>query len=94
MAGSALAVAASALFISSSASASTHPIKTVDHWGAYISGGQADQDPLSTPTPITLPGQVVQVASSNAANYALLSTGAVYAWGIGDNGELGDGGTT
>ncbi len=36
---------------------------------------------------------MVQVASSNSTEYALLSNGEVYAWGFGTNGELGDGGT-
>jgi len=34
---------------------------------------------------------VVEVASSNSTQYALLSDGTVYAWGYGDQGELGDG---
>ncbi len=79
---------------SGAAGATTTATSSVDHWGGYISGGQADQDVTLTPTAISLPGTVVQVASSNAANYALLSNGTVYAWGIGTNGELGNGGTT
>jgi alpha-tubulin suppressor-like RCC1 family protein len=37
---------------------------------------------------------VVQVASSNSTQYALLADGEVYAWGLGAYGQLGDGGTT
>jgi alpha-tubulin suppressor-like RCC1 family protein len=77
------------LLLPASAGAAT---PTVDHWGAYISGGVPDQDILLTPTAISLSGTVTQVASSNAANYALLSDGTVYAWGIGTSGELGNGG--
>jgi alpha-tubulin suppressor-like RCC1 family protein len=66
----------------------------VYHWGAFISGGVLDQDTLLSPTSIPVPGSVVQVSSSNAANYALLSDGTVYAWGIGTAGELGNGGTS
>lgn len=46
-----------------------------------------------SPTVMPIPGTVVQVASSNTTLYALTSTGAVYAWGTGTVGQLGDGGT-
>ncbi|MGH9046032.1 MAG: hypothetical protein ACRDVW_01835, partial [Acidimicrobiales bacterium] len=47
------------------------------------------------PTPIRgIRGAVVQIATSNSTTYALTSTGAVWAWGIGSNGELGNGSTT
>jgi len=39
-----------------------------------------------------LPGRIVQVATSNSDSYALTAGGAVYAWGPGSQGELGDGG--
>ena len=46
------------------------------------------------PTPIGgIVGKVVQVSSSNSDGYALTSTGAVYAWGDGARGELGEGST-
>jgi hypothetical protein len=35
----------------------------------------------------------VQIATSNSDGYALTSTGAVWAWGVGSYGELGDGKT-
>ncbi len=45
------------------------------------------------PTPVPgISGRVVQVASSNSDGYALTSDGAVWAWGVGSSGELGDGG--
>jgi alpha-tubulin suppressor-like RCC1 family protein len=40
---------------------------------------------------ITLPGTVAQVGSSNAAEYALLTDGSLWAWGLGGQGELGNG---
>jgi alpha-tubulin suppressor-like RCC1 family protein len=36
----------------------------------------------------------VQVASSNSTQYALLANGRVYAWGLGEDGQLGDGTAT
>lgn len=38
-----------------------------------------------------LHGTIVQVATSNSDSYALTAGGAVYAWGAGSQGELGDG---
>lgn len=38
-------------------------------------------------------GTIVQVSTSNSDAYALTSAGAVYAWGAGSAGELGDGST-
>ncbi len=38
-----------------------------------------------------LHGTVVQVATSNSDSYALTASGAVYAWGAGSQGELGNG---
>jgi len=45
-----------------------------------------------SPTPVQgIQGQVIQVATSNSDGYALTRSGAVYAWGAGGYGELGDG---
>jgi alpha-tubulin suppressor-like RCC1 family protein len=38
-----------------------------------------------------LPAPVAQVSSSNSTQYALLTNGTVYAWGLGTHGELGNG---
>jgi alpha-tubulin suppressor-like RCC1 family protein len=61
------------------------------YWGTVFITG--DKSEATSPTVIDVPGSVVQVASSNSTEYALLSNGEVYAWGFGTNGELGDGGT-
>jgi alpha-tubulin suppressor-like RCC1 family protein len=50
-------------------------------------------DTLTTPAEIKLPGTVAEVGSSNSTQYALLTNGSLYAWGVGVTGELGDGGT-
>jgi alpha-tubulin suppressor-like RCC1 family protein len=46
--------------------------------------------------PVAIPGivgDVVQIATSNSDTYALTSSGTVWAWGVGSNGELGNGST-
>ncbi|MGH2909568.1 MAG: RCC1 domain-containing protein, partial [Solirubrobacteraceae bacterium] len=46
------------------------------------------------PTLVTgIHGVVRQISTSNSDGYALTRSGAVYAWGAGGQGELGDGGT-
>jgi alpha-tubulin suppressor-like RCC1 family protein len=49
-------------------------------------------DTRVSPVAVTLPGRVAEVASSNSTQYALLADGSVYAWGLGTQGQLGDGG--
>jgi alpha-tubulin suppressor-like RCC1 family protein len=49
---------------------------------------------LDRPTVVGgISGEVVQIATSNSDGYALTSSGAVWAWGVGNYGELGDGKT-
>jgi alpha-tubulin suppressor-like RCC1 family protein len=67
---------------------------TVSHWGSFFGNGKANNDMHSSPTSIVLPGKVVEVATSNSTQYALLANGSVYAWGLGSDGELGNGTTT
>lgn len=68
------------------------PTTTVIHWGSFFGDSPGHNPRLLSPTTITLPGPVVQVATSNSTQYALLANGTVYAWGLGDDGQLGDGG--
>jgi alpha-tubulin suppressor-like RCC1 family protein len=67
--------------------------ETVYHWGAFSIGLNSSDDELKVPTAMTLPGQIEEVATSNSAEYALLTNGTVYAWGGGQDGELGNGTT-
>jgi alpha-tubulin suppressor-like RCC1 family protein len=64
----------------------------VEHWGTFFGGAKGvNYDTRAVPTPITLPGAVAQIATSNSSEYALLTNGTLYAWGLGGQGELGDG---
>lgn len=63
---------------------------TVLVWGTVFSAPTSST--LTVPAQVTLPGPVAQVASSNSTEYALLSNGQVWAWGIGAQGQLGNGG--
>jgi alpha-tubulin suppressor-like RCC1 family protein len=71
------------------------PPVTVAHWGSFFgeNDGQLDDEhsPTTVSQPGSLPGPVVEVASSNSTQYALLANGTVWAWGLGDSGELGNG---
>jgi alpha-tubulin suppressor-like RCC1 family protein len=46
-----------------------------------------------SPVALTVPGTVAEVGTSNSTDYALLTDGSLYAWGLGTDGELGDGRT-
>jgi alpha-tubulin suppressor-like RCC1 family protein len=69
---------------------------TVQHWGTFFGGTNTlmPEDTITSPESLTLPGSVAEVATSNSSQYALLTNGSVYAWGLGNAGQLGDGGTT
>jgi alpha-tubulin suppressor-like RCC1 family protein len=45
-----------------------------------------------SPVTVTVPGTVAKVGTSNSTEYALLTDGRLYAWGLGTQGQLGDGG--
>ena len=61
-------------------------------YGGWYRGGPSHV--VRTPTPVAgIDGTVRQVASSNSDGYGLTTTGQVYAWGAGAQGELGDGTT-
>jgi alpha-tubulin suppressor-like RCC1 family protein len=63
------------------------------HWGSFFGNTNGDADTHWWPATVHLPGRIAQVASSNSTEYALLTNGSLYAWGLGSQGELGDGGT-
>ncbi len=64
---------------------------TVEHWGSFFGGRHGNFDTLTSPARLTLPGRVTQVGTSNSTQYALLTDGRLYAWGLGTDGQLGDG---
>jgi alpha-tubulin suppressor-like RCC1 family protein len=64
---------------------------TVRHWGAYFGERSRRFDTQRSPVTVTLPGIVTQVGTSNSTQYALLTSGRLYAWGLGTHGQLGDG---
>ncbi len=73
---------------------STHPewITTAEHWGSFFGGAVSGNfDTRTSPTPVSLPAPITAVASSNSTQYALLADGRLYAWGLGNAGQLGDG---
>jgi len=63
----------------------------VKHWGSFFGGAPGNRAVRLSPVPLTLPGKVVAVGSSNSTQYALLANGHLYAWGLGTQGQLGDG---
>jgi alpha-tubulin suppressor-like RCC1 family protein len=78
---------------SAPASAQIPPGGAIEHWGAFTGDG-TQTDTRLTPVPVSVPGQVAEIASSNSTQYALLTDGSVYAWGQGGEGELGNGSTS
>jgi alpha-tubulin suppressor-like RCC1 family protein len=81
---------------SRSSTAAADPASTVqvEHWGTFF-GARAgvDYDTRTVPTAVTLPGPVAEIGTSNSTEYALLTSGRLFAWGLGSKGELGDGST-
>jgi alpha-tubulin suppressor-like RCC1 family protein len=69
----------------------TSPPAIVRHWGSFFDDSNANADTEDRPVTVTLPGTVAEVGSSNAAEYALLTDGTLWAWGLGGQGELGNG---
>ncbi len=63
----------------------------VEHWGSFFGGRKGNFGTQMSPVAVTLPGIVAQVGSSNSTQYALLTDGRLYAWGLGTQGQLGDG---
>jgi alpha-tubulin suppressor-like RCC1 family protein len=62
------------------------------HWGSYFGGRKGKIFDLETlPVTLTVPGTVAEVGTSNSTEYALLTDGRLYAWGLGTHGQLGNG---
>jgi alpha-tubulin suppressor-like RCC1 family protein len=64
---------------------------TVEHWGSFFGGSNGFFDLKTSPATVQLPGTVAEVGTSNSTEYALLTDGSVYAWGMGTQGQLGNG---
>ena len=68
---------------------------TVYRWGVVGTSGKIAQLELTAPTPVAgITGTVTQIATSNSDGYALTSNGEVFAWGVNNYGELGNGTTS
>jgi alpha-tubulin suppressor-like RCC1 family protein len=67
------------------------PAATVQHWGSFFGGPRGNFDTRTSPVTVSLPGTVAEVATSNSTEYALLTSGRLYAWGLGTQDQLGDG---
>jgi len=73
------------------ARAATSPIS---YWGSvFTTVPTREASKQTVPVTVDVPDPVVQVATSNSTEYALLADGDVYAWGLGGEGQLGDGST-
>ena len=68
---------------------------TVYRWGVVGTSGKIAQLELTAPTPVAgITGRVTQIATSNSDGYVLTSNGEVFAWGVNNYGELGNGTTS
>ena len=89
----AIVAAASANPVASRSADSRVVSNSVERWGSLADIPGVTFQKLLSPTPARLPGQVAQVATSNSTYYALLTNGRVYAFGMGNKGQLGNGRT-
>jgi len=77
-----------------SSPAVVEPPSTIEHWGSFFGGAKGvNYDLDTTPVAVTVPGTVAEIGTSNSTQYALLTNGTLYAWGLGTGGQLGDGST-
>jgi alpha-tubulin suppressor-like RCC1 family protein len=65
---------------------------TVLRWGSFFGGVRGNFGTETAPVSVKVPGPAAEVGSSNSTGYALLTDGRLYAWGLGTQGQLGDGG--
>jgi alpha-tubulin suppressor-like RCC1 family protein len=78
---------------SSAAMVNQETTAPVRHWGSFFGGPKGNFDTQTSPVTVTVPGTVAEVGSSNSTEYALLANGRLYAWGLGTQGQLGNGRT-
>jgi len=89
------AVLAAAILTAGYSSGQRSSTATVEHWGSFFGEGRNGKGHFGTvtsPAAVTMPGTVAEVGTSNSTQYALLTNGSLYAWGLGTHGQLGDGG--
>jgi hypothetical protein len=75
----------------STATAKASVTSTVKHWGAFFGIPTGFFDTNLTPKAVSVPGAIAEIGTSNSTQYALLTDGSVYAWGMGTSGQLGNG---
>jgi alpha-tubulin suppressor-like RCC1 family protein len=91
-AGLALAACSSTAGPTATRTATASVTTPVYRFGVVGNRGKIAQLQRATPTVVAgISGKVIQIATSNSDGYALTSAGAVWAWGVGSDGELGDG---
>jgi alpha-tubulin suppressor-like RCC1 family protein len=86
-------VSALVLTACGSTTASRPPANSVVYrFGVVGNHGAISQLQLDRPTPVAgISGRILQIATSNSDGYALTSDGVVWAWGVANFGELGNG---
>jgi alpha-tubulin suppressor-like RCC1 family protein len=62
-----------------------------ERWGSFFGGTKGNFGTALSPVKINLPGTIAQIGTSNSTQYALLTDGSLYAWGLGTQGQFGDG---
>jgi alpha-tubulin suppressor-like RCC1 family protein len=91
-AGLALAACSGAAGPTATPTATASVTTAVYRFGVVGNQGKIAQLERATPTVVAgISGKVIQIATSNSDGYALTSAGTVWAWGVGSDGELGDG---